>query len=282
MSAKPSWPLVCRLPLGDDSVKELCRSVGPLVPTVAFRLAAEVARLVLDEGMRVVVTGAKHAHCIDHNLVGGAIGQEPVLRRATPDDPEADTVGACRWSASSKGMAQYTFDVEAIVSSILVSWKLRDTKHLESVARLIWRLTLPDATAQRLCDELRDGSMKLPKGGVVYLWQVKVDMSFSVWQQELCVRLKGVRFLMVDSSPQCGFNYLGAVETRIRRPANEDPTTIYLNSGIEALEAFFQRYFERHYLPLSAMGWGLADLTAKSEKLASSIRLKTGTRSAFE
>ena len=60
------------------------------------------------------------------------------------------------------------------------------------------------------------------------------------------------------------------------------PLEVFDEKGFAGLLEFLQSHFERHYLPLSAVGYGLADTTTKASKMLAAIKLETGGLAALD
>ena len=231
------------------------------------------------------MTKGSHLRCIDPRLLAHAHGPEPLFEDAPEgvgDAADAHELVAENTIVAFDGWQKHIYKTPALLTSIALAWKLADVHHVKDAVRLAWQLTLSPRICKQLDLALDEGRLQIPRRSLILCTMTRLDMTYSLWQQRLCSERRGMRSLMADSSEQAGFNFLGGIETRILWPKTENPSQVYEQKGFAGLCSFLQRHWSRHYLPLSCMGYGLADTTAKASKLNSAVKLETGSEHNYD
>ena len=186
------------------------------------------------------------------NLSGTIETMRQCLMNARTGDPSSKKI---RYSA------------DTMLSCLKLKSQLRPQATIPDVLADALTLLLPDSSQRTLLqDDLRSEVYQLPGYLALNHAQVKLDICNILFEQKLSDELQYLRYWMIDSSPQLGWDFLCIIEHRIRLPIGDFSATYWvnfdLNSGLEI-----------RYMPLSTIALG----NAGAVKKASFVR-NAGTR----
>ena len=148
------------------------------------------------------------------------------------------------------GTVRHEFTPEAMLSILQYSQKLKPgvsfADSLSSTASVLHGQTV----GSDLSTEFDSGSCPLPSFETLRMARVKLDCISMLWQRFLASSFSFRRFLLYDSSPQIGHDYLIVREDRIRLPLRG-----VLGPELRAMYDINACYEER-LMPLSTLGRG--------------------------
>ena len=134
---------------------------------------------------------------------------------------------------------------------------------------------MPGDQLAPVINELRDNYFSLPSIDILRQARVRLDMMHFIFEQQLWLKILYRRYIMIDSSPQLGFDFLIVREYRIRIPVADalDPLVrqrLNLNDC-----------FEERICPVSVVGAGKANLVTKSVKAANIWLMESNSPDMF-
>jgi hypothetical protein len=173
-----------------------------------------------------------------------------------------------------RGNVGHLYTVDGLWACLKLASHLKPSSSLQNV--------LSDAAVVILGESSRDLQLDLSRGKVVLpgiqtlrLARVRLDIFEIMFERQLFMRYKYRRYVMADSSPQLGLNFLVVREDRIRIPRCNDD--VVLDVGLR-----LSRSFESRLCVLSTIGRRSATLAKKSINGANISMIESATDAQFE
>ena len=144
------------------------------------------------------------------------------------------------------GSTAYRFSTGGLLAALKFASRLRPSvsigKALADAADMFF-----GAESRPMQRDLRDGVVPLPSVGTFRMARVKLDILPIMYERQLLVEWRYLRYFQVDSSPQLGFNFLCCREDRLRFP---------VVAGVDIFAAGFDlsSVCETRLCPLSVIG----------------------------
>ena len=130
--------------------------------------------------------------------------------------------------------------------------------------------------SQHIASALQDGSIRLPSTEIIRGAALRLDLMAMLYDRDVRNENRISRHLLVDSSPQAGFNMLCSIEKRLTVP-------LRIAEDCRARASADIAQFHSHdALPLATLGLGCAGLKHKLASVTWSYSLITGNREAFD
>ena len=151
------------------------------------------------------------------STVGVPIAQ--VDAGSTMSDLMVTNLKAMSWQ--TPGNIQHRFRATGILSCLRLASKLKPGVTLDEGLGAAAGLLCGTADVSGVSDALRRGTVPLPSLGVLRQSRIKLEMMAILYERELRKKFRCIRYLLLDSSPQLGFNIHCVREDRIMIPRLE-------------------------------------------------------------
>ena len=153
------------------------------------------------------------------------------------------------------GTVTHTFTPEAIVACLKFASHLKPSVDLRDV--LEDALEVMFGPNCKFVQSIRDPTWRVPGMHLLRASRVRLDLMAILYERQQQQKFKHLRYLLIDSSPQLGFNFLCIREDRINIPKDvaadiHKRADFDINSG-----------FETRIAPLSTLGVGNSGLVKK-------------------
>ena len=126
------------------------------------------------------------------------------------------------------GATGHRFIADSLVRALMFSQHLRPSASMAAALADADHYLHGDSS-KPLQDSLRDGSTNVPSAGTFRMSRIKGDIFTIMWERVLQLASCFLRCIYVDSSPQCGANYLCMREDRIRIPRGVPSSNFLMN-----------------------------------------------------
>ena len=130
--------------------------------------------------------------------------------------------------------------------------------------------------ASDVVDKLKGGQVALPSFGLLRQARIKLDYLNILFERTATDGNRSLKFVMLDSSPQLGFNFQGGREDRI-----VIPTSAFLTPATRA-NFDIARAFESRILPLATLAPGNAGTVKKLLTYVNIMLMESGILEKFE
>jgi hypothetical protein len=187
---------------------------------------------------------------VDSNFVAAAASP---LAPSAQGDVRARLLGL--HTVNTSGTVDRRYTPQAILSSLQLARRLKPSAQLgESLSHAADLFFGADS---ELGTDLRNGAVPMPSVDLLRMARVRLDLMSILWERRLSGLFRYARYIMIDSSPQLGFNFLCMREDRIAIPRDafispEYRASFDINAG-----------FETRICPISTLGLGNAGAVKK-------------------
>ena len=123
--------------------------------------------------------------------------------------------------------------------------------------------------------QLQSPLAQLPSYWSLQHARVKLDLLNILYERKLANEWCYLRYIMVDSSPQCGRDYLCCIEERIRLPKGNFSSQYWCNFDLNS-------GFEKREMQLSTLAGGHATHVKKSLNFINIVRMESGALPVFD
>lgn len=176
-------------------------------------------------------------------------------------------------SERGDGSVTHQFTPEGIVACLKFASNLKPSVDVRDV--LEDALEVMFGPTCKFMQSIRDPSWRVPGLKLLRTSRVRLDMVAILYERQLQQKFKHLRYLLIDSSPQLGFNFLCIREDRIRIPKGvasdiHKRVDFDINSG-----------FETRLAPLSTLGVGNSGLVKKGINTINVYLMETETADDF-
>ena len=124
--------------------------------------------------------------------------------------------------------------------------------------------------------DLRDGTHPLPGAKLLRCSRIRLDLMTMRYQQQLFLRFSKIHYMLIDSSPQLGLDFLIVLEDIITLP--EDCTLLLLRR----CQLLLNTCWETMLQSLSSLGYGRSGVVKKSLQTANLHLMGVETMDQFD
>ena len=172
------------------------------------------------------------------------------------------------------GAIDHKFSVSGLLSGLDFASHLKPSASLnDALAAAVPIIFGPQG--DQMAASFRNRVHILPSIDIMRMARVRLDCMSVLFQRKLFLQFAHRRYLLVDSSPQFGFNFLCVKEDRINIPRNFE-----LGSDFRRLYDI-NAHFESRICPVSTLGLGRASAVRKSINTANIYLMESGRLADF-
>ena len=171
------------------------------------------------------------------------------------------------------GRVEVRFTPECILASLQLAFDLRPGVTLRDV--LTHSAVVFFGGDCEITRGMQRGEYVLPSLRLLHDARVRLDLLAILYERELHRKYKYIRYLLLDSSPQLGYNFLCVREDRIRVPAD-----IY-SDPYKMADFDINAHFECRLCPLSTLGLGKATGIKKSVNTMNILLMESNSADDF-
>ena len=158
------------------------------------------------------------------------------------------------------GTVEHRFSVSSVLSCLQFSAYLKPGATVRGALAAAAPI-LQGPEGDRVAQQLRDGETPVPSIDLMRMARLRLDFMSIMFERQLFMQFQYRRYILVDSSPQLGFNFLCCREDRVRFPRGDFGADFRRAYDINAA-------FESRLFPLSTLGVGAAGLVKKGINVA--------------
>ena len=173
------------------------------------------------------------------------------------------------------GTVSHTYYPQAILHSLQLQRFLKPSATIPEVLVASGALLLDDVESQDLSHRVKAKSIHLPSAEVLRHSRLRLDLVSVIYQQQHFLRRDRIYYLLVDSSPQLGIDFLCSIEDTFDLPT---PHTI---TAWTEVCLYFEDRFSSEIEMLSSIGLGAAGMAKKSVNIANLRLMKCKTDDDF-
>ena len=175
---------------------------------------------------------------------------------------------------TESGAVTHRFTVQGLLDCLDLAASLKPNKSLGDVLGSAARIFF-GVDGALLAGQLQSNEMPLPQQDVLRTARVRLDQCNLLFQRGINKTYNCLRYLMIDSSPQLGWNFLMVLEDRIMFRRSED-TGYSFRAAVD-----INMYYERRTMLVSTLGHGHSVLVKKSINCANIYLMETDDAPEF-
>ena len=180
-------------------------------------------------------------------------------------------------TTSRGGCIEHQFKPDVALNYLELASHLRPTSNIGSVLASSSSILLGDADgASELNIALRSGRYQLPQEFFFRKARLKLDVLNMVYMQKWFLRFKTLHYMLLDSSPQLGYNFMAVLETII-----VIPESCCVNI-IQRMRHDLNKNWDTWLQPLSTHGLGRAGGLRKSITTSNLILMHSDSLRSFD
>ena len=258
-----------------------------LDPAQALRVETPISQ-ARSCGIRpVVVEGLTPLPTMDPGTLEGDDGDAGVdpmeadpHAEPTPDIRSQSVVTASdRLKSLSKllpsGTVSHIYTPEALLKCLHIDRLLKPSATISQVIEASSALLLDPVEHEAVAKDIRDNKIPLPSIGVLRAARVRLDICSVIFEQRLFLHQDQIFFLLVDSSPQMGIDFLCVIEDSFMLPSAHS-----VQAWLE-IDLNLQNGYTSQVDLMSSLGGGRAGLAKKSLNVANGRLMKSKDHEAF-
>ena len=179
----------------------------------------------------------------------------PLPRVRSPPTPIWFTIALERLATERGGAITHVFTPECLLRCLELAYSMKRSASIHDVLATSAVILLGDA-AQGVAADIRRRDYRLPSIGVLRTARIRLDYLRITFEQQLWLRGRVIHFILVDSSPQLGYNILCVIEDTFVIP---EPHTVNAHMHLNSV-----RDYTSQIKTLSSLGLGRAGLVKKT------------------
>ena len=173
------------------------------------------------------------------------------------------------------GRVTHRYKPSGILHCLNLARHLKPSARLADVLSSAGSLLLDETDSRQLTDDLRDRTFHLPSIDLLRSARIRLDVLAVIFEQRHFLRQDEIFFLLVDSSPQMGVDFLCVIEDRFLVPSPHT-VTAWLEVDLKLQDGCASQTDM-----LSTLGGGRAGLAKKTLNVANGQLMKCANEDAF-
>jgi hypothetical protein len=269
-ASSKSWTPIARLQIDREHVERGRRLVCS--SSYAIRMLDSMVEMFKRGQLHCLTTPMNAAEMLKVQIPAEHADQGAVDPHSNADPTLVSANLVRRTTVPSKStFSDHEFMFDTIAHALQLQWMAKNCKiSLPGLCTHVWNLTLQPRCAALLNEALSSKTLLLPSVSTLFRAARRLDVLITLWYRHEMLTVSSHRYIIPDSSPQAGWNFLCVIEDRIYWPSSmslEDQVRFDLSE-----------HSQQRILPLSTLGLGASGAEHKAWNIHHMLMMESGSR----